>query len=40
MALGVGGELVDKKALKEKKFNIITENARAFLKAIRDARGA
>jgi 2-dehydro-3-deoxyphosphogluconate aldolase/(4S)-4-hydroxy-2-oxoglutarate aldolase len=39
-ALGVGGELVDKKAVKEKKFNIITENARAFLKAIREARGS
>jgi len=39
VALGAGGELVDKKALKEKKFNILTENARAFLKAIRDARG-
>ena len=39
VALGAGGELVDKKALKEKKFNVITENARAFLKAIRDARG-
>ena len=37
-ALGVGGELVDKKALKEKKFNVITENARAFLKAIKEAR--
>jgi 2-dehydro-3-deoxyphosphogluconate aldolase/(4S)-4-hydroxy-2-oxoglutarate aldolase len=37
-ALGVGGELVDKKALKEKKFGVITENARAFLKAIREAR--
>jgi len=40
VALGVGGELVDKKALKEKKFNILTENARAFLKAIREARGS
>jgi len=39
-ALGAGGELVDKKAVKEKKFEIITENARAFLKAIRDARGS
>jgi 2-dehydro-3-deoxyphosphogluconate aldolase/(4S)-4-hydroxy-2-oxoglutarate aldolase len=39
-ALGVGGELVDKKALKEKKFHIITENTRAFLKAIREARGS
>src|SRR3989337_3744490 len=37
-ALGVGGELVDKKALKEKKFNVITENARAFLKTIKEAR--
>ena len=39
-ALGVGGELVDKKAVKEKKFNVITDNTRAFLKAIREARGA
>lgn len=38
-AIGVGGELVDKKAVKEKKFNIVTENARAFLKAVREARG-
>ena len=38
-ALGVGGELVDKKAIKEKKFHIITESARAFLKTIREARG-
>ncbi len=38
-ALGVGGELVDKKAVKEKKFHIITENTRAFLKTIREARG-
>ncbi len=37
-ALGVGGELVDKKAMKEKKFHVITENTRAFLKAIREAR--
>ena len=37
-ALGVGGELVDKKAIKEKKFNIITENTRAFLKIIQEAR--
>jgi len=40
VALGAGGELVDKKAVKEKKFNILTENARAFLKAIRDARAS
>jgi 2-dehydro-3-deoxyphosphogluconate aldolase/(4S)-4-hydroxy-2-oxoglutarate aldolase len=37
-ALGAGGELVDKKAVKEKKFHIITENTRAFLKAIQEAR--
>jgi 2-dehydro-3-deoxyphosphogluconate aldolase/(4S)-4-hydroxy-2-oxoglutarate aldolase len=37
-ALGVGGELVDKKAVKEKKFSVVTENARGFLKAIREAR--
>lgn len=37
-ALGVGGELVDKKAVKEKKFNVITENTRDFLKAIKEAR--
>ena len=37
-ALGVGGELVDKKAIKENKFNVITENARAFLKVIKEAR--
>jgi len=39
IALGVGGELVDKKAMKEKKFHVITENTRAFLKTIREARG-
>ena len=39
-ALGVGGELVDKKAVKERKFQVITENTRAFLKAIREARAA
>jgi 2-dehydro-3-deoxyphosphogluconate aldolase / (4S)-4-hydroxy-2-oxoglutarate aldolase len=38
-ALGVGGELVDKKAVKEKKFNVITENTRAFLKAIKERKG-
>jgi len=38
-ALGVGGEVVDKKAVKEKKFSVITENTRAFTKAIREARG-
>src|SRR4030066_795491 len=38
-ALGVGGELVDKKAIKEKKFHVVTENSRAFLKAIQEAGG-
>ncbi|MBM4277338.1 MAG: bifunctional 4-hydroxy-2-oxoglutarate aldolase/2-dehydro-3-deoxy-phosphogluconate aldolase [Deltaproteobacteria bacterium] len=38
-ALGAGGELVDKKAIQEKKFHVITENTRAFLKAIKEARG-
>jgi len=37
-ALGVGGELLDKKAIKEKKFHVITENTRAFLKTIQEAR--
>ncbi len=37
-ALAVGGELVDKKAVKEKAFNVITDNTRAFLKVIREAR--
>ncbi len=36
-ALGVGGELIDKKAVADKRFEVITENARAFLKAIREA---
>ncbi len=39
-ALGVGGELVDKRAVKEKKFDIITENTRTYLKVIREARGS
>jgi 2-dehydro-3-deoxyphosphogluconate aldolase/(4S)-4-hydroxy-2-oxoglutarate aldolase len=37
-AIGVGGELVDKKAIKAKKFHIITKNTRAFLKTIQEAR--
>jgi 2-dehydro-3-deoxyphosphogluconate aldolase/(4S)-4-hydroxy-2-oxoglutarate aldolase len=39
-ALGVGGELVDKKAVKENKFEVITQNTRAFLKVIREAKAA
>jgi len=38
--LGVGGELIDKKAMKEKRFDVITGNTRAFLKTIREARSA
>jgi 2-dehydro-3-deoxyphosphogluconate aldolase/(4S)-4-hydroxy-2-oxoglutarate aldolase len=37
-ALGVGGELVDKKAVAQGNFGVITETAKAFLKAIREAR--
>jgi 2-dehydro-3-deoxyphosphogluconate aldolase/(4S)-4-hydroxy-2-oxoglutarate aldolase len=37
-ALGVGGELVDKQAVKAKRFGIITENTRAYLKTIQEAR--
>ncbi len=37
-ALGVGGELVDKKAVKENNFRVIMENTRAFLKMIGEAR--
>ena len=37
-ALGVGGELVDKKAVADGNFGVITETAKAFLKAIREAR--
>ncbi|MDI6726901.1 MAG: bifunctional 4-hydroxy-2-oxoglutarate aldolase/2-dehydro-3-deoxy-phosphogluconate aldolase [Smithellaceae bacterium] len=38
-ALGAGGELVDKKAVQEKNFHLITDNTRAYLKIIREARG-
>jgi 2-dehydro-3-deoxyphosphogluconate aldolase/(4S)-4-hydroxy-2-oxoglutarate aldolase len=37
-ALGVGGELVDKSAVKEKRFSVITDNTCAYLKTIREAR--
>jgi len=37
-ALGVGGELVDKSAVKEKRFSVITDNTRAYLKTIREAQ--
>lgn len=39
-AVAAGSELVDKKAIKEKAFHIITQNTRAFVKAIQEAKGA
>ena len=39
-AVAVGGELVNLKALKEGKFEIITETARKFLEAVRVGRAA
>jgi len=38
VAVAVGTSLVDKKAVKEKKFDIITENARKFVEAVKSAR--
>jgi 2-dehydro-3-deoxyphosphogluconate aldolase/(4S)-4-hydroxy-2-oxoglutarate aldolase len=37
-AIAAGGELVDKKAVAEKTFSIITENARMFLAEVRKAK--
>ena len=37
-AVAVGGELTDKKAIKDKKYSLITENTRAFIQAIREAK--
>ena len=39
-AVAAGSELVDKKAVKEKAFHIITANTRAFIKAIQEAKAA
>jgi 2-dehydro-3-deoxyphosphogluconate aldolase/(4S)-4-hydroxy-2-oxoglutarate aldolase len=39
-AVAVGSELVDVKALREGKFDIITSNARQFVEAVRAARAA
>jgi len=38
-AVAVGGELVDKKAVAEKRYSVIAENAQKFLAEIRKARG-
>ena len=37
-AIGVGGEMVDKKAVARKEFSVITENARKFLAEVKKAR--
>lgn len=39
VAIAVGGELVDKKAVAEKKYSVIVENARRFLAEVKKARG-
>lgn len=39
VAIGVGGELMIKKAVSEKRYDLITESTRAFLRAVREARG-
>ena len=39
-AVAVGGELVDVKALAEGRVDVVTENARRFLEAVRTARKA
>jgi 2-dehydro-3-deoxyphosphogluconate aldolase / (4S)-4-hydroxy-2-oxoglutarate aldolase len=38
-AIAAGGELVDKKAVAEKKYSVISENAQKFLAEIKKARG-
>ena len=37
-AVGVGGELVDMKAVRDGKLDVITQNARQFVEAVRSAR--
>jgi len=38
-AVGVGGELVDLKAIRENRAEIITERAQQFLEIVKNARG-
>ena len=38
-AIAAGGELVDKKAVAEKKFSVIAENAQKFVAEVKKARG-
>src|ERR1051326_4152741 len=40
LALGVGADLVDTKALRENRDEVITERARQFLEIVREARAA
>jgi 2-dehydro-3-deoxyphosphogluconate aldolase/(4S)-4-hydroxy-2-oxoglutarate aldolase len=40
MALGVGADLVDTKALREGNAELITERARQFIEIVREARAA
>jgi 2-dehydro-3-deoxyphosphogluconate aldolase/(4S)-4-hydroxy-2-oxoglutarate aldolase len=40
VALGVGTALVDRRAVAEKRFDVITANARHFVEAVQRARGA
>ena len=40
MALGVGADLVDTKALREGHYQLITERAKEFLKIVREARAS
>ena len=37
-AIAVGGEIVDKKAVKEKRWEVITANARAFAEVVSRTR--
>jgi 2-dehydro-3-deoxyphosphogluconate aldolase/(4S)-4-hydroxy-2-oxoglutarate aldolase len=37
-ALGVGGAITDKKAIKEGKFEVITENVRKFIDIVKEHR--
>jgi 2-dehydro-3-deoxyphosphogluconate aldolase/(4S)-4-hydroxy-2-oxoglutarate aldolase len=40
VALGVGTAILDAKAIEERRFDVVTENARQFIEAVRRARDA
>lgn len=40
VALGVGTALVDRAAIAERRFHVVTEHARHFIEAVRQARGS